>query len=712
MFHLSHRMRRAGVLLALACSATLVASAPNGLWLAPEAPAVKARAALAGAVADLEADRAADALPVFLAGASDPELGGYALLYAGRAQMTLLRYVDARKTSQAILAMSPSDALAESALWLAVEAAQASADKDGVVLALKTLASRSNSAPASILLRLFRAALDAGNKEEAAAAFGRLYFDFAGTPEAIDATNEGRKAGIVGQPPTKATYTAAMQRAERLFTAKQFTDARVDFEALKPLASAVDRPLIDLRLAEIDVSAKKYPTALVALKAAMERPSPFAAEARYYYVSALRDSGRTNDYIDAVRDFAKSGADSVFLERALNELGTHYILKDEDEEAAKVFAEYYEKFPQGAFADRAAWRAGWWAYKQGEFDDTVRIFESAAVALRRADYRPSWLYWAARAHLQNGDREKAIAGFRRVIADYRNSYYGRAAVKEIEEIRAAARPAGTGQVSPARLTWTEAIVPATPPANASLIEHLLAAGMFDEAIGELRRLQAGGQGSPLVDATLAYALNRQKKLRPGITAMRRAYPQFMAEGGEALPKEILTVIFPIDYWELIQTHAVSKRLDPFLVAALVAQESTFQADVRSSANAWGLMQIIPATGRRYATTIGIRPFSTNRLTDPETNVRIGTTYFSDLLRQFGDTAPALAAYNAGESRVVKWLAERPGMDRDEFIDDIPFPETQNYVKRILGTAEDYRILYGTVRASRPSAKPPVLPVQR
>ena len=290
-----------------------------------------------------------------------------------------------------------------------------------------------------------------------------------------------------------------------------------------------------------------------------------------------------------------------------------------------------------------------------------------------------------------------------MIADYRNSYYGRAAVKEIEQIQSAVRPAA-GPVSPARLTWTEAIVPATPPANARLIEHLLAAEMFDEAAAELQRLKAAGQGSSLIDATLAYALNRQGRLRPAITAMRRAYPQFMAEGGEALPKDILTVIFPIDYWELIQTHATARRLDPFLVAALVAQESTFQADVRSAADAWGLMQIIPATGRRYAASLGIKPFSTNRLTDPETNVRIGTTYFSDLLRQFGDAAPALAAYNAGESRVVKWLAERPGMDRDEFIDDIPFPETQNYVKRILGTAEDYRILYGTVRSSRPSSK--------
>jgi len=111
------------------------------------------------------------------------------------------------------------------------------------------------------------------------------------------------------------------------------------------------------------------------------------------------------------------------------------------------------------------------------------------------------------------------------------------------------------------------------------------------------------------------------------------------------------------------------------------------------------MQIVPDTGRRYAQILGIRPFRTARLTEAETNVRIGMAYFSDLLKRFGHAAPALAAYNAGEHRVVKWLGARPGADRDEFIDDIPFPETQNYVKRIIGTAEDYRLLYPHLVAS-------------
>ena len=82
------------------------------------------------------------------------------------------------------------------------------------------------------------------------------------------------------------------------------------------------------------------------------------------------------------------------------------------------------------------------------------------------------------------------------------------------------------------------------------------------------------------------------------------------------------------------------------------------------------------------------------LTNGDTNIRLGTLYFKRLVSQFGGTYYALASYNAGENRVVRWKTERPNMDEDEFIDDIPFPETQNYVKRILGIAEDYRRLYG------------------
>src|SRR4029078_922562 len=197
-------------------------------------------------------------------------------------------------------------------------------------------------------------------------------------------------------------------------------------------------------------------------------------------------------------------------------------------------------------------------------------------------------------------------------------------------------------------------------------------------------------------------------LRRAITVMRRAYPQFLAAGGEGLPAKLLQIIFPLTYWDSIKRNAAIYELDPYVVAALIAQESTFDASARSVANAWGLMQIVPATGKRLARELGIRRFTTPMLTNGDTNIRLGTLYFKRLVQQFGGVHYALASYNAGENRVVRWKAERPRMDEDDFIDDIPFPETQNYVKRILGTAEDYRRLYGDGEGQaqpRPVAKP-------
>jgi len=672
---------------------TVKAAQQIELWMAPSSQAVSARARLARAVADLADGRAEDSLPVFIGASGDPLIGSYARLFAARAYLALSKPNDVARTVTSILSASPSDALAEAALNLAVDAGAMASDKRAVFDALKALAARPNSQPAATEFRLLQAAIGLGDRATATASFRRLYFDFAATPETADAIEEMARISI-GRPAAAPEDAGRhLGRAEALFTAARYADARVAYVAVQSVAPSESRDLIQLRVAECDLFLKKHAVAAPALRTLADAASPRSSEAEFHYLSAIKGLGRTADYVSLARDLSKR-LDAPWAERALNDLGTYFILTDEDEKAADVFGEQYARFPQGAFSDRAAWRAGWWAYKQKQYAETVRIFESAAVSMRRADYRPAWLYWAARGHLELGHRDAALEGFRRTIADYRNSYYGRTAIQEVMRLQPVVRTSRENPVSPARTTWPASIAPAMRPANGAVIEQLLAAGMHEDAIAELRRLQSSGQGSPLIDATLAWALNRQGKLRPAITAMRRAYPQFMAEGGEALPQEILTVIFPIDHWSLLRAQAAAKSLDPYLVAALVAQESTFQADVKSAANAWGLMQIVPATGRRYAATLGIKPFSTFRLVEPDVNVRIGTTFFSDLLKRFGDVGPALAAYNAGPERVVRWLAERPGFSADEFIDDIPFPETQNYVKRIIGTAEDYRILYG------------------
>jgi peptidoglycan lytic transglycosylase len=673
-----------------------VATPASDLWLAPAVEVPAARQTLAQAIEALSEDAADRALPVLAKATSDPVLGGYALLYLGRAQLKLGREKEAAFSAKQLLSTAPTGHLADAALWLSADAAELLGDWPAVVRALQTLAANQPADPQRVQLRLGRAAVKVDDARLAAAAFNRVYYEYPLTVEASEAREELDQLAAPSPPtpPTAERTQLDLARAERLYNAGRHADARKSFDALRGFVGGDERQMVDLRLAQCDFHLKRYPAAYDALREYIDKSRNRLQEAQFFLLNTLRQLGRKDEYLALVRAFVDGNPGHQFAEAALNELGTYYILENDDAKAAEVFAEMYRRFPQGVYADRAAWKAGWWAYKNGNYAETVRVFESAAVTFPRADYRPSWLYWTARARLAMNEREIAEAGFRQVIADYRNSYYGRQAAHEVERLLAPARPAGAGPVAPARRTLPATVVAGTPPPNAGMIRALLGAGLYDDAILEIRKIQRVSGTSPLLDATIAYALNRKGDLRPGITQMRRAYPQFMAHGGEALPAPLLQVIFPIDHWTLISKYAAARKLDPYLLTALIAQESTFQEDVRSVANAYGLMQIVPATGRRYASSLGIRPFRTARLTEAETNVRIGTAYFADLLQQFGNVAPALAAYNAGEHRVARWLAERPGIDQDEFIDDIPFPETQNYVKRIIGTAEDYRTLYG------------------
>ena len=660
----------------------------SDFWLAPaDAPG---DSPLARAVEQLETGRAAEAMPAFVQATSDAVLGGYARLYQGRAELALGQGDAAAASARRVIGTSPGGALGEAALWLLADSAALASRWSDERDALQSLIDTATVDLPRALYRLGVAAERLKDLSTARAAYSRVHYEF---PLSDPAPDAAEALARFKETPTAATLARDQARAQLLFDGRRWADARKAFQALRPQTTGDARLLVDLRLAQCDYRLSRHAAARDGLRSLLERSWARRVDVDYTYLSALRGL-RSADYLTRVSAFVKANPTNPLAEQALDELGTYHILADDDARAAEVFTEAYAKFPQGTYAERAAWKAGWWAYRQKNYRETIRIFESAAAGLLRADTRPSWMYWAARAHEQLGERDQALVGYRQTVVAYRNSYYGREAARRMAALPAAstgaAKAALAAAAKPAPLTF----VGGTRPENTRLIQRLLSVGLYDDAVVELRRVQREKGSAPLLEATVAYALNRKGQLRPAITAMRRAYPQFLAEGGEAMPAPILRVIFPIQHWDLLRRYATRHELDPYLLAAQVAQESTFQADVRSPANAWGLMQILPSTGRRYAQKMGMRGFSTGSLTDPETNVQIGTQYFKELVAMLGGVAPALAAYNAGEHRVVRWQADRPGLERDEFVDDIPFPETQFYVKRILGTAEDYRALYG------------------
>ena len=626
-------------------------------------------------------------------------LGHYAEYYKGLAQLRLGRPADARHTFQALAAKPPIGYLVEAAALREAESDEALGDQAAALEIYERLSKTKTTAPDEVLMRMGKAARTLGNREKAAEAFSRVVYEFPFGDLAAGASTELETLPIAPVAAGSRRYQLELGRGERFFAAKRYAPARSIFETLRPLAQGDDHELINLRLAECDYFLKRARNARDGVKPYLEKASR-QGEALFFYALAVRELGDQDEYLRTVRRLASDFADQSWAEEALNNLASYYIVQNEDEEADRTFREMYEKFPLGHYAERAAWKIGWWAYKNGNYADTVSVFESGAANFPRSDYRPTWLYWSARAHDRLHEPALAEARYVLVATDYLNTYYGRLAAKQltdrgsrvpqrrlIVDVRSAGAPAGADD-QPQPLVQL--------PPNEQIVRALLSFDLYDQAVDELHYAQKAWGDSSAIQATLAWIANQRGDLRVAINAMKRAYPQFMAGGGEKLPVEILRVLYPVNYWSLIQRYSNEHELDPYLVAALIAQESTFTADVRSSANAYGLMQLLPSTGRQYARALKLpRRFSISMLTTAETNIRMGTAYFADLVRQFGGAHYALATYNAGPNRVARWISERPGIERDEFIDDIPFPETQNYVKRILGTAEDYRRLYGS-----------------
>jgi soluble lytic murein transglycosylase len=230
------------------------------------------------------------------------------------------------------------------------------------------------------------------------------------------------------------------------------------------------------------------------------------------------------------------------------------------------------------------------------------------------------------------------------------------------------------------------VEPAPPPWE---VAWLLEREATAEAAGEWRRIRTarGTTGSEgLAEADLA---ERRGRRNEAISVLREAFPDLGTVAMERAPGNAVLAYLPLPWSAEVRAAAAEFGIEPWLVAAVARQESGFVPHARSPRGAIGVMQLLPGTARGHALALGLggRP----DLEQPVLNLRLGSRELGRLLDAFGEVEPALAAYNAGESRVRRWWREAP--DRFRFTEAIPIPETYGYVRRVRFLAEAYRVAY-------------------
>lgn len=157
---------------------------------------------------------------------------------------------------------------------------------------------------------------------------------------------------------------------------------------------------------------------------------------------------------------------------------------------------------------------------------------------------------------------------------------------------------------------------------------------------------------------------------------------------------VVTTLYPIGYKDIINKYSKEYNVDPFLVAAIINVESKYDKDAISNKDARGLMQIMPGTGEWAAEVLQIENYNLRLLLEPETNIKFGAWYISQLKKEFNNNMDLVyAAYNAGSGNVGKWLQDKAYSNDGKNLEDIPFNQTKEYVEKVNLNYNIYKLVY-------------------
>jgi soluble lytic murein transglycosylase len=390
-----------------------------------------------------------------------------------------------------------------------------------------------------------------------------------------------------------------------------------------------------------------------------------------------------------VRQYPKTSeaADALVLKARLLEEMSRF--GDAEATYARVAAERSDE-EVGA---NAVWRLGWCAWFRGAFAEAAGAWSRVLGARRGQALRDAATYWLARADARRGESELATRRFADLQGEVPRSYYG------ILAARQSSRPA-----LPSSAAAVPINLPADPleslqvDADYARVEALRAVSLTsfaDEEMAELTR-RAAGDSQRLYALSVAYA--RESRHHLALRILRRHFLSVARSGVAAIPRTFWEMFYPLG-WRGELTEAASRAaVDPFYVAAVVREESSFYSRARSHVGARGLMQLMPETARPMAQARRLPWSDGDLLDDPASNLELGSAYLAGLLREFGDARLATAAYNAGPNRVREWWRERRSDDLDVWVEQIPFNETRAFVKRVMLSWNEYRRLYGASAA--------------
>jgi len=668
---------------------------------------------------------AADALEV--AATQVPVLGDYALYYAASAYQTLGLNSRALATLARLLHEHPKSLLTERARQerarLYFDANQLAQAEEAYKEHLSRASGEARRREAQLALAEIAVKLvpdpdrGADKRREAEALLRELWLKW---PASREAARAGELLASMAEVPP-FTLDERFERALSLYRSSQYAQAITAFtpflsvpdsdrgsDGSPPLDGARDRFASRARLwsGVSHFQRRDYSRAISLLSPLGQGHSLHSAEALYWIG---RSYARVDDREKAITTWARlvdAYPNSPFTAESLYLMALQHSDDGKPKRAVWALSRLLRDHPSSRFADAALWTRAWIHYRRSALTEALADLQRLhARDASDSRFQVQALYWQGRVLEGLKKRGKAVAAYRGLLSTHKNEDYyveqTRLRLKTLEPQSARAlalatpseRSGVSGQGLAVPVPCTLSPQPCSSEvAKARLLKEL---NLREEAAEEFWALA----GRSAEDRGLLYeacsALLDLGYLEKSVWIAKRLLRPLYARSQPAEPvPRYWEFLYPLGYWGLVQEQSAQYALDPYLVVALIREESAFSERVVSSSGAIGLMQLLPTTANHLVNAKG-RSGDPTKLDAPADNIALGTRYLAMMIEEFkGNWARALAAYNAGPNQVRRWLGQLGDRTDDEFIEEIPFSETRAYVKRVLGSYYRYRAQYG------------------
>ena len=623
------------------------------------------------------------------AATSGQALDDYADYLGAQASLQANRPADAYALLDHFEQRHPDSIFIATAAILLANAHLQSSDAPGALNVLQPLQETPIATHADFRYVLGRAKQLSGNAPQASQVYRKLYTQL---PLSYEAAQARTQLQAMNMPLTAAERKA---HADQLFNAKRYTDAGEEYHEIAKNASGLSTADLDaLRIYEAVCDLKLKRLGRRDVEKLPDTGDDSAALKLYMLAEISRNEDDRPGHDAIIAQMTKRYPTSRWLEEALYSGGNMYLIKHDAQQAIYHYTTLVTLFPNSTYAPSAHWHAAWLNYRTRNYSEAARLMDEQIQRYPGGTEVPSALYWRGRI-LEDEEHNFAQAAnyYQALSTTYIDYYYAilaRQRLKVLGPQTAVALSPVLANVHPGEVPDLTDELPENDP---HLIKaRLLANASLNEYIGpEIQASSDSDQWGALAQAEIYVSFGEYTR---ALQSMKHSGISYFTLPIEQVPNVYWQLLFPKPYWSDLVSNSQRNGLDPFLVASLIRQESEFNAGAISKANAYGLMQLLPSTGKGVSKKAGVKHFSANMLLSPVINLQLGTINLKQVLDRFGNQAEyALAAYNAGDVPIRQWLSSNDYKDVPEFVESIPYTETREYVQAILRNREMYRALY-------------------